>query len=166
MNEYMMYLDLEDKKKEIIKERGKELDFYVLIYNTKTTDYLNSIEFQTYEDALKKFYITNTNNIDVVVEIMFSPQKDDEKYYDNVVIMKKEMVHTMEDLKNFGCSKKFIRKVWQLPTDKLYQVVHDRQGGMFGFDRQYTVRDWVCQAVEWLYMDESNVNANLPFLMF
>lgn len=74
---------------EIIESRKNKLDFYVLIYNTKTTEYLNDIVFQNYEEALKKFNATNTNDVDVVVEIIFSPKENDEEYFDNVVIRRK-----------------------------------------------------------------------------
>lgn len=37
---------------------------------------------------------------------------------------------------------------------KLYEVIEDRQGGEFGMDRQYTLKEWIDQAFEWLYMDE------------
>lgn len=150
---------MKNEIKEIIKKRGNELDFYVLIYNTKTTEYLNDIIFQNYEEALKKFYATNANDVDVVVEIMFSPQKDDEEYYDNVLIMRKGMFYTKEDLVGYGCSDWFIERVWELPTDKIYEVTCNEQGGNFGTNRQYTVRDWACQAIEWLFMDEWDTNA-------
>lgn len=145
---------MENELKQIINERGNELDFYVLVYNKKTTEYLNDIIFQTYQEALEKFYVTNTENQDVVVELIFSPQKNDKKYCDNVIIMRKENTYTKEDLKFYGCNEDFIEKVWKLPTDALYEVVCDRQRGDFAMGIQLTIRDWVCKALEWLYYDE------------
>ena len=145
---------MESELKQIINERGNELDFYVLVYNKKTTEYLNDIIFQTYQEALEKFYVTNTENQDVVVELIFSPQKNDKKYCDNVIIMRKENTYTKEDLKFYGCNEDFIEKVWKLPTNALYEVVCDRQHGTFAMGIQLTIRDWVCKALEWLYYDE------------
>ena len=145
---------MENELKQIINERGNELDFYVLIYNTKTTEYLNDIFFQTYQEALEKFYVTNAENQDVVVELIFSPQKNDKMYCDNVIIMRKENVYTKEDLESYGCNEDFIEKVWKLPTNALYEVVCDRQHGDFAIGIQLTIRDWVCKALEWLYYDD------------
>ena len=145
---------MENELKQIINERGNELDFYVLVYNKKTTEYLNDIFFQTYQEALKKFYVTNVENQDVVIELIFSPQTDDKMYCDNVIIMRKENIYTKEDLKFYGCNEDFIEKVWKLPTNALYEVVCDRQHGEFAMGIQLTIRDWVCKALEWLYYDE------------
>lgn len=145
---------MKNELKQIINERGNELDFYVLVYNVKTTEYLNDIVFQTYQKALKKFYVTSNENQDVVVELIFSPQMGDKTYCDNVIIMRKENHYTKEDLMFYGCNKDFIEKVWKLPTDALYEVVCDRQRGDFAMGIQLTIRDWVCKALEWLYYDE------------
>lgn len=37
---------------------------------------------------------------------------------------------------------------------KLYEVIEDRQGGEFGMNRQYTLKEWIDQAFEWLDMDD------------
>jgi len=35
-----------------------------------------------------------------------------------------------------------------------YKVVHDRQGGEFGMDRNYTEEQWRKQALEWCWVDD------------
>ena len=62
-------------------------------------------------------------------------------------------VYTKQDLKKMGYKKAFIKKVYKLPNDTKYVVINDLQGGEFGQYRSYGIRDWVCQALEWCYMD-------------
>lgn len=90
MEEAKEFLSLNMEAKRIIDKRDIKLDFYVLVYNVITTEYLNEIVFQTYQEALKKFHRINIADANTVVEIIFSPQEDDKEYYDNVVIMRKE----------------------------------------------------------------------------
>ena len=91
MEEAKEFLNLDMEVKRIIDKRDIKLDFYILVYNVITTEYLNEIIFQTYQEALKKFHETNITDANTVVEIIFSPQEDDKEYYDNVVIMRKEL---------------------------------------------------------------------------
>lgn len=37
---------------------------------------------------------------------------------------------------------------------KKWRVVRDLQGGCFGMDRDYTLKEWREQAIEWSYADE------------
>lgn len=45
-----------------------------------------------------------------------------------------------------------------------YRVVKDYQGGEFGTGRDFTIEQWVKQALEWCYVDENDALAEL--LMF
>lgn len=89
------YEELHDKwckylnQLEIIENRKNELDWYVLKYDLKTTDYNNDIVFKTYEEALKEFNQTKSSYKDEKIEIIFSPQEDDPLYYDNELILEK-----------------------------------------------------------------------------
>jgi hypothetical protein len=69
-----------------IKDRRNNLDWYVLHYNTKTTEYMNEIEFMNYDDALEKFINEKPYSSDDRVELIFSPTEDDETYENNLVI--------------------------------------------------------------------------------
>ena len=81
---------LSDKKlNKILELRGSELDFYVLRYDTKTTEYNNYIVFKTYENALKEFYDTEPNYKDERVELVFAPLIEDDEFLDNEVIIYK-----------------------------------------------------------------------------
>jgi len=42
----------------------------------------------------------------------------------------------------------------KLDDTTLYEGVEDRQGGTFGTDRAMTIKGWVNQALEWMYMDD------------
>jgi hypothetical protein len=70
----------------IIMERRNHLDWYVLHYDTETTAYLNEIEFMTYEKALEKYNKEEPFSSTDRVELMFSPNEDDEEFEENVLI--------------------------------------------------------------------------------
>lgn len=42
-----------------------------------------------------------------------------------------------------------------------YRVVKDYQGGNFGMNRDFTIEQWVKQALEWCYVDENDALAEL-----
>ncbi len=65
---------------------------------------------------------------------------------------KKELI---EDY--YGVKKKYLKKLWELPRNKFYYVKNDLQGGNFGKERIFSIKDWACQAIEWLYMDDSEM---------
>lgn len=72
--------------KEVIKERGRKKEFYVMHYNPETRrDSLNEkLEFKTYKQALTEFNKTKIRKQYGMVEIIFSPK--DEDYSDNMKI--------------------------------------------------------------------------------
>ena len=70
-------------------------EWYVLIYNTKTTEYLNDIICKPYEDAMTEYELTEPSSSDVVVEVIYSPDLNNKAYIDkfgeeNIIIAKKE----------------------------------------------------------------------------
>lgn len=42
-----------------------------------------------------------------------------------------------------------------------YRVVKDYQGGDFGMERDFTIEQWVKQALEWCYVDENDALAEI-----
>lgn len=83
--EIIKIYDDEDTK-EVIKDRGKKKEFYVMHYNPeKGIDSLyEKLEFKTYKQALKEFYETPVRKEYGMVEIIFSPE--DEEYSDNMEV--------------------------------------------------------------------------------
>lgn len=79
---------LTDEDREIIADRGKYKEFYVMHYDVETCkDSLNEkLEFKTYEDAVDEFNETQPRNKTDRVELIFSPE---ENYGDNVLIFSK-----------------------------------------------------------------------------
>ena len=75
---------------EILKLRQHSDVFYVLVYDIKTTQYKNEMEFMTFEKANKKFLNTKAGEGERV-ELMFAPEHTDSLFKDNVVIMSKEL---------------------------------------------------------------------------
>jgi hypothetical protein len=76
--------------KKIIKDRGNELEFYVLHIDTNTDEYLNDIEFKTYKDAREEFNKATRINKNDRIELIFSPDLEtNDKYQDNEVLMTK-----------------------------------------------------------------------------
>lgn len=69
-----------------IEKRSNELCWYVLHYDTKTTAYLNEIEFQTYDDAMKKFKKEKPLTPADRVELIFAPFQNDSEFEENMVI--------------------------------------------------------------------------------
>lgn len=39
---------------------------------------------------------------------------------------------------------------------KKYRVVRDLQGGEFGMDRDYTIKEWIQQARDWCWADDND----------
>ena len=76
----------EEYIKDAIKKRSESFDWYVLHYDTKTTDYLNDIEFSTLKDAWEKFKEEEHYNESDRIEIIFAPEFADEEFEDNVVV--------------------------------------------------------------------------------
>ena len=72
--------------KNIINDRGNELDFYVLRYDMETTRYNNEIVFKTYDEAFNEFCNTTPNYKNERVELIFSPQMGDTEYSDNELL--------------------------------------------------------------------------------
>lgn len=75
-----------------IKERKNCKDWYVLHYNTKTTEYLNEIVFKTLEEAKKEFNEATFLCDEDRIELIFSPEENDKEYYDNIIIDCKEFL--------------------------------------------------------------------------
>lgn len=75
--------------KKAIEERAEQKCWYVLHYDTHTTEYLNEIEFMTYEEACKKFKKEQSYTIADRVELMFAPFNDDEEFDHNIVVNNK-----------------------------------------------------------------------------
>jgi len=69
-----------------VKERADVKDWYVLKYDTKTTEYNNEIVFKTLDEAVKEFSETEPSYADERIELIFAPEIDDPDYGDNVVI--------------------------------------------------------------------------------
>jgi hypothetical protein len=69
-----------------IRLRKNELDWYVLKYDVKTTEYNNEIVFKTLDEAVKEFSETEPSYADERIELIFAPEMDDPDYGDNVVI--------------------------------------------------------------------------------
>ena len=63
--------------KHVIETRRHKLEWYVLHYDVKTTEYLNEIEFKFYEDALKEFNNAIPINDDDRIELIYSPLDGD-----------------------------------------------------------------------------------------
>ena len=86
--------DLSPKEvNEIIRDRGEDKDFYILRYDIETTEYNNRIVFKNFKDAASEFNISKPNYKNERVELMFSPEEDDLKYGDNIVLMYKEIIN-------------------------------------------------------------------------
>ena len=83
--EIIQIYDDEDTK-EVIKDRGKKKEFYVMHYNPKEgiDSLYEKLEFKTYKQALKEFYETPVRKEYGMVEIIFSPE--DEEYSDNMEV--------------------------------------------------------------------------------
>lgn len=90
ITDYVIIEDYTDNEEteEILKERGNFKEFYVLHYNYKTDngDY-DTLNFKTWNEALKEFNETEPRNRDDMVEIIFSPE--DEDYSDNMQMIVK-----------------------------------------------------------------------------
>lgn len=78
----------DEEMEEILKERSNFKEFYVLHYNYKNDkgDY-DTLNFKTWNEALKEFNETDPRNRDDMVEIIFSPE--DENYSDNMQMIAK-----------------------------------------------------------------------------
>ena len=119
--------------RQIIKEYGNTNSFYVLHYDTKTTEYHNRIVFKTYKEAKKEFdednyFWTPTDRI----ELIFSPEDEsiDNKIMDkktNPNPIKEDLTPDLKtELTNHFCSyldscSYAIRKV----GDKSYECLLD-----------------------------------------
>lgn len=57
-------------------------EWYVLIYNTKTTEYLNDIVCKPYIDAMIEYGLTEPTSPDIAVEVIYSPDPDNKEYID------------------------------------------------------------------------------------
>jgi hypothetical protein len=73
----------------IIMERRNYPDWYVLHYDTKTTAYLNEIEFMNFGNAMAKYNKELPYSSTDRVELMFSPMEDDDMFDENVLICSK-----------------------------------------------------------------------------
>lgn len=71
--------------KKAIKERAKQKCWYILHYDTHTGDYLNEIEFMTYDEAYKKFKKEQSYTIGDRIELMFAPFDNDEEFDHNII---------------------------------------------------------------------------------
>lgn len=69
-----------------VEMRANKKDWYVLKYNTKTTEYNNEIVFKTLNEAYKEFMNTNPTCLDERIELIFSPDRDDTVFSDNIVV--------------------------------------------------------------------------------
>ncbi len=74
-----------------VEDRYQDKDWYVLRYDTETTEYYNEIVFQTFDEALKKFKKTKPTHKNERVELMFAPTEDDPEYFDNIVVKYKTL---------------------------------------------------------------------------
>lgn len=74
-----------------LEDRYQDKDWYVLRYDTETTEYYNEIVFQTFDEALKKFNRTKPTHKNERVELMFAPTEDDTEYFDNIVVKYKTL---------------------------------------------------------------------------
>lgn len=74
-----------------IEKRSNHLDWYVLHYNTKTTAYMNEIEFMTYDEAIEKYHNEKPYSYDDRVELIFAPIEDDEEFENNIVVFSKQL---------------------------------------------------------------------------
>lgn len=71
-----------------VRLRKDELDWYVLKYDVKTTEYNNEIVFQTYNEAIEKYNNTHSSYINERIELIFSP-KDDDVFKENELVLSK-----------------------------------------------------------------------------
>ena len=62
-----------------IKVCGTKLDWYVLKYDTVTTEYNNLIVFKTFADAYEEFRKTKPSYKNERIELMFAPDANDHK---------------------------------------------------------------------------------------
>lgn len=160
----MLFIDeREELKRQIVKERGNKLNFYVWIANKR-----NELVLQNYDEALKKFYDTKNNSSKYTIQLRFIPDKDDKEFQEEVIIQEKYFFFNQNKLRTYGCNESFIRKIWNLPSDKLYEVKKDNELP-FSTDNQMTIRMYACQAIEWLWLQREfygeKVDINAEWLL-
>jgi len=76
---------------EAISERADKKDWYVLKYDVKTTVYNNEIVFKTLDEADEEWKKTEPSYQDERIELIFSPEKDDPEFGDNLLIKYKTL---------------------------------------------------------------------------
>jgi len=84
--------------KAAVKERANVKDWYVLKYDTETTEYNNEIVFKTLDEAVKEFNETEPSYKNERVELMFAPEDGDPDFGDNVVVNYKEFKEEEDSL--------------------------------------------------------------------
>ena len=80
----------EEYVRDAIRNRSEHFDWYVLHYDTETTDYLNDIEFSNLKDAWEKFKGEEPMSKSDRVELIFAPEFSDDEFEDNVVVTYKK----------------------------------------------------------------------------
>lgn len=81
----------EETARHAVEDRYQDNDWYVLRYDTKTTEYYNEIVFMTFDKALAKFKRTKPTHENERVELMFAPEQSDPEYFDNIVVKYKTL---------------------------------------------------------------------------
>ena len=69
-----------------IKLRANKKDWYVLKYDTRTTEYNNEIVFKTLAEAYDEFVKSEPSYLDERIELIFAPEENDVLFGDNMVI--------------------------------------------------------------------------------
>ena len=69
-----------------LQQRGLNLDWYVLRYDTQTTEYNNEIVFKDIIEAYEEFLNTEPNYPNERIELIFAPGDEDEEFGENMVI--------------------------------------------------------------------------------
>ena len=69
-----------------VESRADKLNWYVLKYDTVSTEYNNTIEFKTLSDAWEEFQRTDSSYPNERIELIFSPYEDDDEFGDNIVV--------------------------------------------------------------------------------
>ena len=63
-----------------VESRADKLNWYVLKYDTVSTEYNNTIEFKTLSDAWEEFQRTDSSYPNERIELIFSPYEDDDEF--------------------------------------------------------------------------------------
>ena len=90
---------IEDEAVKYALQKRKEFyDWYVLLYNKKTTEYINEIEFETYNEAKDRFDNTEPTEDYVIVELVYSPQDKTyiKKYGEDNIVVERKFISCVE----------------------------------------------------------------------